>query len=855
MQFHRRRLWMVIVASLWYMSMLILDAKATHWQASMMELFGIGQLIGILFLVVGSFVWLYARDRKVAFFFLAGSTMMALAFGLETATISIIGRSIWWALADSYAALALLLYALLFLVFPRNSFSSRSKPFLVWGYVVLLTLLAIGSCIHEYFTFALSVVPPVWSFIHTGYDILVVGSILVSVLWSSFSRRTPPRVREQLRILLAGVALAFSPLLLLTILPELFDLPAVYGEYSSLFLILLPMALAYSILRYQLISFDTAIRRAIIWVVICTLSAFLCFVIYLIDTSPLKNSSFAFFISVPFISGVVPFLSIIARNISERIFGETLKAYQVIEKEVHQIPQEQSSSAALVRQLEETAQKILVADSACLLVLNLETGAYHLVPSEEGNRKREALLARVREGLTAREAGATWLARKSTLVRTLEQSRRPHSLGEFVGRAERDVLLAPLFARGEMRAILLLEAKEEPRDPAHLPFAGANQYALRLLLTRFAPALDRRMTQEWQRQSFERFSSLFYRLSTLRPSPSASTGDVVVQCAQIIAEIWQGSVEIWVRTEDGSKLSRVEKIGSGLDWQGSRIVEGRTAVSPPRSLLFKENTAPADDPFSAIPASQSWVWLPLLSREQDEIEAALVLLYPSPRQFSEDEQHLLRQARVLCERLLHQQQRFRALNLMPQQPAQALHEQIQSLLEQVERAIRHEGAPRPAAGRGARSEAISVPVSAGVVSGSHDSSERAHQRFALVVDAHSLERALLVELLRSRGYQHVLAAETTQEAMNLLGAQRFDEGSGPAPVLLDLASVTNPGTFVRQLQEHYRVQWYPILLASQTGNTVARAVRRESTLPATGITIGKPFRNEQVLSCLPKREV
>src|SRR6266404_2114400 len=65
-----------------------------------------------------------------------------------------------------------------------------------------------------------------------------------------------------------GRVLAFHPFLFLTLLPQLFLPPRfmINAQVSTLTAVLLPLALGYSILRYQILVFDTYIRRAVAWI-------------------------------------------------------------------------------------------------------------------------------------------------------------------------------------------------------------------------------------------------------------------------------------------------------------------------------------------------------------------------------------------------------------------------------------------------------------------------------------------------------------------------------------------------------------------------------------------------------------
>ncbi len=78
-------------------------------------------------------------------------------------------------------------------------------------------------------------------------------------------RRTPPgRARTQRRIVICGSLLALLPFLVLTLLPQaLGGAPLVTPTISGLGFVLLPLAFAYAILRYQVIDLGLYIRRGV----------------------------------------------------------------------------------------------------------------------------------------------------------------------------------------------------------------------------------------------------------------------------------------------------------------------------------------------------------------------------------------------------------------------------------------------------------------------------------------------------------------------------------------------------------------------------------------------------------------
>src|SRR5439155_9611571 len=86
----------------------------------------------------------------------------------------------------------------------------------------------------------------------------------------SYRQSSSLRKRQQLRIFVSGVILAVARRLLLTVLPQALRLPPQYvvdSQLSTITIGLFPLALGYTILRYQVLVFDMYIRRAVAWMI------------------------------------------------------------------------------------------------------------------------------------------------------------------------------------------------------------------------------------------------------------------------------------------------------------------------------------------------------------------------------------------------------------------------------------------------------------------------------------------------------------------------------------------------------------------------------------------------------------
>jgi signal transduction histidine kinase len=91
-------------------------------------------------------------------------------------------------------------------------------------------------------------------------------SILVAVVFLVHTYITTPSERRRIRLVVFGTALAFAPLVLFSLLPELLLAPAIFPyEISFPFLILIPLSYAYAISRYKLVQMDLVLNRSVVY--------------------------------------------------------------------------------------------------------------------------------------------------------------------------------------------------------------------------------------------------------------------------------------------------------------------------------------------------------------------------------------------------------------------------------------------------------------------------------------------------------------------------------------------------------------------------------------------------------------
>ena len=85
--------------------------------------FGFSSLIALVFLTVGSLVWLFARDRPVALLLFCSSFTMMTTFVVETGSVSGKGVSLSIITSNISSLLSLAFFAIFLMLFPRNYLS------------------------------------------------------------------------------------------------------------------------------------------------------------------------------------------------------------------------------------------------------------------------------------------------------------------------------------------------------------------------------------------------------------------------------------------------------------------------------------------------------------------------------------------------------------------------------------------------------------------------------------------------------------------------------------------------------------------------------------------------------------
>lgn len=172
------------------------------------------------------------------------------------------GTQTYWLMPNQGYVIALFVMALCFvnlaLVFPRRAWPTRTRA-LLWGNAaVALGLLAIALAVlqlegrHHVFTHLITL----------GYAFPATFALAASAGWACFSRTSTPIERNQSAIILWTTGLSFQPSNWAYV-PAYLGHPIPHAELLDLFLILMPLGLAYAIARHRLFDVDWVVQRSL----------------------------------------------------------------------------------------------------------------------------------------------------------------------------------------------------------------------------------------------------------------------------------------------------------------------------------------------------------------------------------------------------------------------------------------------------------------------------------------------------------------------------------------------------------------------------------------------------------------
>ena len=689
------RLLVTLAAVVLYFLLLIFDGLHFFTPASVSPLdwarFGFSAFIAILYLAVGALVWLFARDRRVAFLLFCFSFTTMIVFALETATVQTVDAR-FQTIADIGSSLTLILFSALLLIFPKNYLVSHrqlatasgsiSQPdlryyygLLLRVYIAVLGLLSIitvlYAILHDLFFLQL---PGLFLAIVDCYHLLALTGILATTIFS-YRQTSSLRARQQLRFFVIGVVLAFAPFLFLTLLPQLF-LPRQYqmdSQVSTLTAVLLPLALGYSILRYQILVFDSYIRRAIAWITGGVALAMLGYLVVMFGNLIWSGNTIArtiFIASALLILG--PCAWWLAHVITERLFFSEIVHYRRLIEKPDLLTRETFDLDKASELLTLAAVNAFETQEVCLFVLDEDTGYYRLSPvlreDHPNDSSRSHLVQQLlhidkstRENAQAHQQASPllhtdWLRAQVPVIENIANAKRPLLLSEaskantdqpaglsrFLATtlpANPDPLLAPVRTQGKMIGILVLGQRGDRE-----PYAGPDFEAIDLITSRFSPVLETARLYEQASRHVATLNTLYSASATLEKAYQ-SIEEVAVAYATIAAGAVMAGAEVWLHDEGDQILRHVIHLGSG---PRLTTLERLTSLQARDwTAWFYEGSSPGSwkGPSADVPPCLPqtprfpFAWIPLTQGQRHH--GMLVLTYPRPHLFSQEEKRVL----------------------------------------------------------------------------------------------------------------------------------------------------------------------------------------------------------------------
>lgn len=681
-----KRLFVILGVLLIYLFLLIVNTEllVRHYEVSSISLlwlsFSFSTFTALVFLCVASLVWLYVRERRIAIVLFSFSFFMMLALVNESGS----SYSGVLELISAISSTCLLpLLALLLLIFPKNHLffprnSQREgektrqlhhislKSIVLRSYLaILLIVTLINSSFFLYnYVFHLPFSGPVVIF-STLYFAFGLGGILLTTIITYF--RSPSlRERQQLRLFVGGVILTIAPFLLLTVLPMLLPALSAYtvdARLSTLTFVIFPLALGYSILRYQVLVFDSYVQRAVSWLVgVICLVALTYLIVTISSLFSVEKASLYIVLVACVTAFLAPYVWSVAKRMALRLFFNELSHYQRFLEKPARLHEEALDLETVARLLTLSAMQTFETQEVCLFVLHEQTGQYIVSPGigqQKTETTQQTLLRRIMQSVLTSNSVVQKMQdaidMRHPIIARLQSSTRPLLLSEIMRSPDAlptglsryfnidttdetpSTLLAPVRAQGKMIGILVLGERGD-----HQLYAGPDFEIVQLLLDRYSSILETARLYQHVKLSADLLNSL-YQASMLPWNAFQTVEESAIAYTGVAAKAVGGCAEIWLYDQTKNVLQRISAAGE----LGSFIEPEVLYPSQQddwRDCFFEGNNEQevADFVFPScltrVP-QRPFVWLPL--KRDEKYLGVLVLSYPLLHIFTAEEMRVL----------------------------------------------------------------------------------------------------------------------------------------------------------------------------------------------------------------------
>jgi PAS domain S-box-containing protein len=232
--------------------------------ANLVTLFIIPYLVGMVFLVIG--LWVYRLRGYMS----ASRALLVFASSVSVATTTFFDMNtthhvvLLWALSLSMAASALIHLAM---NFPQQMHFVERHPamrYVSWVFALAFAALVTREIVSPSAPLAYIAT---WQ---ASYAYMAVAIIFffATLIWRILHSASPI-VRQQSRVIIFGAVLAFAPMMIFYLLPTAFSSKPPEFDASVYFplLIILPLSITYAILRYRLLDVDRLLANILTYTV------------------------------------------------------------------------------------------------------------------------------------------------------------------------------------------------------------------------------------------------------------------------------------------------------------------------------------------------------------------------------------------------------------------------------------------------------------------------------------------------------------------------------------------------------------------------------------------------------------
>lgn len=236
-------------------------------------------LVGLAYLAIGLFVYFRrGTAHKARHFYIFCLTSFIFFSFHFTGKLNNFDKVVYWSnVAAGLFAPTIFLHFCLTFPEPRSWFRPRTRPVLLYIPAALLFLIFLGIASGTV-RIAMPLVELRWLLDRVWLAFLTALYILGGIVQTrEYSRAEDPILRQQLKWLRNGTFCGIVPFAIFYVVPYTLGMvPDAYMKMSVLSLPLIPLTLAYAIVRYRLMDVDVIFRRGYAYTLatLCVLGAF-----------------------------------------------------------------------------------------------------------------------------------------------------------------------------------------------------------------------------------------------------------------------------------------------------------------------------------------------------------------------------------------------------------------------------------------------------------------------------------------------------------------------------------------------------------------------------------------------------